>query len=70
MGMAGCQNANSGMALAAGADKLLPFERKCARGGETNSGFGFLKRTDKSVCGKPAIWIVGTTVEATVFPVA
>ena len=70
MGMAGVQNADSGIALAAGANKLLPFGRKCARGCETNSEFGFLKRIDKSVRGKPAIRIVGTTVKATVFPVA
>ena len=70
MGMVGYQNADSGIALAAGTIKLLPFGRKCARGGETSSEFGFLKRIDKSVRGKPAIRIVGTTVEATVFPVA
>ena len=67
--MVGYQNADSGKALAAGANKLLLLGRKCVRSVETSSGFGFLKRTDKSVCGKPAIWIVGTTVEAAVFPV-
>ena len=42
--MVGYQNADSGIALAAGANKLLPFGRKCARGGERHDGFGNIWR--------------------------
>ena len=48
----GCQNADSGMALDVGADKLLPFGRRCARGGERYDELGFLGSVDKCRCHK------------------
>ena len=68
--MVGVQNADSGMALTVGANKLLFFGRKRAKSGETSSEIGFLKRADKSVRCKPAIWVIGTPIETPVFPVA
>ena len=41
MGIVGCQNADSGMALTVGANELLPLGRKCARSGEKSSEIGF-----------------------------
>ena len=49
MGMVGCQNADSGMALVVGTDKLLLLERKCARGGEMSSELGLWEL----FCGNP-----------------
>lgn len=40
--MVGYQNADSGMALTVGANKLMLFGRKRARGGEIGIRFGFL----------------------------
>lgn len=40
IGMAGYQNADSGMALAFGTDKLLAMGRRCPDGGERGGGCG------------------------------
>ena len=57
MGKARCQNVDSGTALTCGANKLLPYGRKCARCGENGSEIGFLRCIDKSVRGKPTPYI-------------